>query len=219
MVRAVLKGDPRVTGLKVPPLVWALAACVGALGILGAYNALVSEVPAFSLQEELRNGFNVPVLFAGVILLLAAALGARIARAASSNRRIWAGLAVLFTFMAFDETLLIHEDLQRAVDVEWQILYIPIFLFALTLWIAVLRACSGSERFLWIAGAAAWGSVQLLEAIGHVREGREPTETAAGGGALRAVEELGELTGTTLFIWALLLIVARHARENAHTPA
>lgn len=195
--------------LDVPPLIWVLGGCVAVLTGLGAYDALVTNVFAFNLQQEIRNGFNLPVLFSGITLLLASSLCVRLAVGAGSGRRIWIGFAALFAFMAIDEVLLILEDLQQLVGLKWQILYLPIVALAAVLWVTALRASLNvGERLLWIGGAAGWAIAQVFNTTAHLTEGSEPLrprphetiEQTSYGGALRGVEEVLEIGGTVLFV-------------------
>lgn len=198
-----------LAAMPVPPAVYALGAAIAALAVLGAVDAAVVDLETFDLQNELVDGFNIPVLFSGGLLLAASVLAARLALAGEQTVGrvwLWALFALIFLEASIDEVATIHEELGESVDVDWVVLYLPLFALAGYLWLTVLRGLAGRpERLLWVGGAAAWVAAQGFELIAY--GGTE--EARPGTGVLGAFEELGEMTGTALFVWTLLLILQR----------
>ncbi len=205
MTTAALSRSPR-------PL-FVLAACVGVLAVLGGYDALVSDFPAFDLQAELRDGLALPALFSGLLLLGAAIFAALLSRGPGRDvapHGVWLVFPILFLVASVDEMATIHERLGEAAGIDWMVLYSPLVPIAGYLWFTVLRGLRADPlRPLWIAGAAAWGLSQALEAYayGGSEEGRP------GAGAFSAAEELLEMTGSLLLLWTLVVLY-RRAREG-----
>src|SRR3954468_3131568 len=156
---------------KPPRLIVLLALCIGVLGVLGAYDALVADTHAIDLQAELEGGFTLPAPFSGLLLfgvagyafLLAGGHGAEVA-----PRWVWAVFGVLFIEAGLDEMVSIHEKLGNATGIDWMALYMPLFLVAGVLWVKVLRGLAGRpEQRLWLAGAASWVMAQMLEVYAY----------------------------------------------------
>ena len=177
----------------------AVAVLVAIAWIPGAFYQADLDAPGlwrFSLEGEKL----VPAFISAVLLLAAGALAGVIATEARATRlRVaFAALAALFVFMAADEWLGLHESLEDSVGEDWQTLYLGIIAIAAVAWTYVLRELTGTRRWLWIAGAAAWAVAQGIERIQWDGEELVYEWTIL-------PEELLEMAGTGLWIFALLL--------------
>jgi hypothetical protein len=152
---------------------------------------------------DLDREYTVPALFSGGLLLAAAWESFR----AASSQRLGAWvLAAVFLEMGFDELLKIHERIEQAVGVDWQILYLPLMVFAGIGWLLVLaRMGDKRQRRLWIAGAVAWTASQLFEAA-EWGWGAESQIPLPGYLYLTHIEELLEMSGSSFFLLTLLLL-------------
>jgi hypothetical protein len=131
----------------------------------------------------------------------------------------------VLVYMSFDEVFRIHEELDAALDFDWQLLYAPIFAVALAGWLGLERTLRGERSLhgLWLAGAACWGVAQLLEAFqwdGVVRPGSIDGEQLSGAALESAVsepaylakmlpEELLEMGGSLMFAFVLATLAER----------
>ncbi|QJD30788.1 hypothetical protein [Methylococcus geothermalis] len=182
-------------------MVFLLFGTILLLGLVGVFADLRpgTWLKYFDLDRE----YTVPTLFSGGLLLAAAWESFR----AASSRRLdaWAfALAALFFEMGFDELLMIHERIEQAVGVDWQILYLPVMAFAGIGWLFLFAQLPDRwQKRLWAAGAGAWAASQLLEAA-EWGWGAESEIPLAGYLYLVPVEELLEMSGSSFFLLALL---------------
>lgn len=178
-------------------LVGGMAAIV-MVGLLGI--AHVAGAP-YSWIVDLDSERNVPAAFSGLLLLTAAALAVELRHHA--RLRPVMGLAGLFAFMAFDEVFTIHEHLEHWTGVHWELLYAPVTaLAAVALAVAWPRLADTEwSRPALAGGAACWAFAQLLEFAAW--EGTTPVPSYD---VMMVTEELSEMTGSLLFIVALLCI-------------
>jgi len=173
-------------------------------------------VPRFDLNEE----FNIPTTFSVFQILLAAALLGILWRYTVSigdpQSRRWGFLSGLFLFLAVDESAKIHELFNQpyfsesgtpgAFRFAWVIVYIPAVI-ALFLWmwpffrrlVRPLRSYVALAAFLYLGGAIG------VEMISGWYSGAFGFRNF-GYAVITAIEEGAEMTGVTLFIYAL----ARH---------
>jgi hypothetical protein len=211
-----------IVDLEVPRLIYALGAVIVVLGLLGAVNADVTRLPAFALQGELRDvGFNAPVLFTGCLGLLSAAFAVRCASLDAGRGEPswqWAILAGAFAFGAIDEMLTFHERIEESVGVEFEVLYSPLLLVAIVAWFVALRSFGDSPAgLLWIGGVVAWAVAQSIEALTW---GVHPfgAVTSSGVTVANDIEELLEMAGWTLFIWAMLVLGRERTAARSFSP-
>jgi hypothetical protein len=189
----------------------ALAASIAALGIMGALFQATGFPPAFDLSGEVQlengliSGMNFPALFSGALLFVAAGLA--FDASAKSERRLWAPLGAFFAFMGTDELMTIHEKLEHSVGIDWQILYLPIVAVLGLIWLSALRRMweHHSERLLWLGGAVAWIVAQMLELVANVGGDHWIPLT----GEMVWVEEVLEMTGSSMFLLGVYLLVRR----------
>jgi hypothetical protein len=208
-----------------------LAACIAALAILAAIDGIVTSIPSFDLRSEVDLGkpvaeaIAVPAIFSGFLLFAAAGLA--IAAAANSERLPWLAIGAFLAFMGLDEVAGIHERLGDHVGGEWEITYIPVVLLGGVFWLWTLRSMwrFGSERWLWLGGAAAWVLSQGNEAFVNHRDaatsllGDFHLQALTFGGTLfdvlDRVEEIVEMAGSSMFLLALYLAWRRLAAGRA----
>jgi hypothetical protein len=198
----------RAAALDRRRLAAALAVVIAALGALGVLEDAGFAGHLFDLDGE----GNVPAGFsAGLLLLCAAASGlVGAAQPEPGDRRAWLAFGAFLAYMGLDEALTVHERVSRLAGGEdWQVLYLPLVAVGGLAWLAVLRRTwpRTGARALLLAGAALWLASQVIE---HVESG-PATGRVAGYGALSTAEELLEMSGSALFLLALLGPVERIA--------
>lgn len=203
-----------VADFTAAPKLWrqAAVATTAALAVvlgLGALYDFTGEPAHFEVRGEIQDGFFIPVLFSWAILLtagLASALRSRwgITRA---EQVAWLGVGCLFTVMAFDELLMLHERFENRLGVDWQLLYLPVFAAGGIAWLALLLPMRrwSLEQVMWIGGASMWFVSQILEKFEYTAD-----DVAVDGyKALDGIEKLLQFTGSALFMLVALLAVAR----------
>lgn len=167
---------------------------------------------------------NAPTFFATVLLLLAAAVLAVIARAERRARRPyhrhWTVLAVLFTGLSFDEFVGLHEQLidpiRSATDLPGPFEYgwvLPgmVFVAAVSIGFARFvirlpppyRALFVTSALVYVGGAL---GTELISGEVAVRWG----EASARYVAVSTVQELLEMQGVVLFVYTLLRYLGEH---------
>lgn len=194
------------------PWIYALVVlvAVGAFGLLGALFGLeYRRVGPISLTPfDLAGERNVPAGFSALLLLAAAWFGFRAGRERPLALPAWVGyvLAAVFAYMAFDELLVIHENVGEALGVKWEIVMAPVAAAAAVPWFAVLLRLDGIARPLWIAAPACWVLAQAFEVMQY--------DSGVGGeatlvyGWMMVPEETLEMAGSMLFglvLWLALL--------------
>src|SRR4051812_9459419 len=114
--------------------------------------------------------------------------------------------------MGVDETVGLHEALTDWTGVHWQILYVPIVAVAAIGWLGAMRRGTTLElRAGLVLGAAAWVLAQMIEFVAW-GPGSSGSESTIGVFA----EELGEMTGSALFLLGLMW---EGAGQRATAPA
>jgi hypothetical protein len=196
---------------RVDPRVAALVFLVGIafFGIMGELHN--DDIPSeFYLDREgvLPAQFSAAILIAaGVLLILARNV------LAYSSRRTWLLLGLFLLFMSLDEWRVIHENLEKSIGVDWQLLYIPIVIPAGIAWCVVLRDLWRNlpgAAVVFASGAVCWVVAQALE---DVQWGEGDILIHPG---LVPPEEMLEMGGSALFaIAALMAIRAGRGRARA----
>jgi hypothetical protein len=104
-------------------------------------------------------------------------------------------------YLGFDEFLEVHEKLERAASVDWQLLYAPAALVLAAAFVVVLRTIWPIQlpRTLLLAGIAAWIAAQILEQVQWDGDRR-----VSGYRPMMISEELLEMAGSALFALAML---------------
>ena len=180
---------------------------------VGARIAAVRPTGVLDLDAE----FSIPS-FASASVLLAAALATRLLARRTTGSRPAVGLALLFALMSGDELFSLHERLETASGVDWQALYAPVVLLGALAWLVHLRHWLPRSRtvaVLLVLGAAAWGGSQVLEAL----EWNGDDVPVPHYYRYMVVEELGELTGSSLFLLGSLAALAGVAPDRVEQPA
>ena len=175
-----------------------LSAAIVLLAILGAIVAWEPR-PALS-RFDLDEERTVPAIFSALLLAGCAVLALRLPRAILA-RGPAITFAALLALASLDELAEIHEKLERRLDVDWQLLYVPVFLAVLVvlgLFVSGLRR-NGLDLRLVVASAACWGSSQVLEALQWEDDG-----PASGYRWMVVAEETLEMAGSALLLLALL---------------
>jgi len=206
---------------------------LGLIGVLVGAHALVHFLRRFSGDRDMHGLWplfdlnaenNVPSLFSALAILAAAALLFTTAMAARrrgwSHFTAWCVLGVVFTWLGIDESVGLHEMLNRpardALQVggplyfAWVIPYgVLLCVLVALLWRFVFGLDALTRRRFIIAGVVYVTGALLLEMIGAriwLTEGAQSRlyyiETTA--------EEFLEMLGIALFIRAL---IAHHGRE------
>lgn len=167
---------------------------------------------------------NVPTLFSSLQLIVVGLILSIIGVKQKSNREIyvpWLALAVIFLFLAIDETAELHERLttltRDAVDpirltgslfFAW---VIPYGLGVLVLVIALSNFLLRLPRKTALLFTAS-GAIYITGAIGFEMLGAGYFESYSSGRAIYSVfytcEELLEMLGVSLFIYALLAYIS-----------
>jgi hypothetical protein len=203
-----------VAEFKAAPARWRRLAIVtfgtvAVLAILGALYAFTGEPARFKVSGEIEDGLYIPVLISWALLFgagLASFLRSRwgITRV---EQLAWFGVGVLFTVMAFDELLMVHERLENRLGIDWQLLYLPVFAAGGTAWLALLRPMRrwSLEQVMWIAAAALWFVSEIQEKL----EFTDTDEVVNGYKALDGTEKVMQFTGSTLFLLVATLGIAR----------
>ena len=179
----------------------ALIALVWAAGVVQYIDSSLPGAWRFALDGERL----VPAAVSALLLLLLAGVAAVVAAAERQRSRGWlafAVLAALFVFMSADEWFGVHEELESSVGEDWQLLYLGVFVVAGVAWAAALRGLDATSRALWIGGAAAWGVSQVIERIQWDGDELLYEWTIL-------PEELLEMAGTAMWLFALVLVLRR----------
>ena len=123
----------------------------------------------------------------------------------------WVWWAVL-AWLALDEGSAIHEKLERWLETDWQLLYIPVMGLAALAWWGVVRRYRSEPRIaaLLVAGAAVWVAVLTLELVQNW--GGAPVQAAIYVPTM-ITEEALEMIGS-----AVLLIAGMLALQKAVDP-
>jgi hypothetical protein len=201
-----------------------VAAAIVVLGALaaafGIYHLQTSRVdPGSSTDFFDLDGEDTLVTVLTGASLLAAALGALVAgySVVGRARLVFHTLAGFFTFMALDEMLSFHEGIERTTEVDWQVLYLPIFLVGAVAGIGALLALRGLRvaQLTFLAGGAAWFVAQVFEQI----QWGADDEPIAHYNLLMVPEELLEYLGSALWFVAFVLVIRHVLAQGARTPA
>jgi len=169
---------------------------------------------------------NIPSWFSSALLLLCAFLLAVVAAAQRQlrDRHVghWLALAVIFLFLSLDETAQLHElsiaPLRSSFHTSGLFLYpwiipaaICVAVFVLS-YLGFLASLPRRSRWLFVAAGAIYVAGALgVEALSGQQESLHGEETV-GYHALITVEELLEMAGLVVFIYALLDYLGRRFR-------
>jgi hypothetical protein len=195
---------------------WLLAAvglaAIALLGALGVVHLLVEpEYSRFDLDAE----GTVPAAFSAALLaaLGATAVAVAVFRADGGSRWPWAVFGLVGFMGALDEGAQVHERLESITGVDWQTLYLPVFVLAAAAWVIVLRRLRAVRHAvpLFTAGAAAWVFAQALEFLQWDADDRK----VAAYDPMMVAEELLEMVGTLALWLAIALVLRARSRTTA----
>ena len=182
-----------------------LGMAIGAFAVLGTLQRVYSS-ESFELWNLDAEG-SAPSLFSATLLYGAAAL-ATLAVIRGGLERWVLSVAALWLFLGVDDANGIHEKLQSATGVDWQILYAPLAAVGIVLFIALLKTVTVVPGRLLIVGALAWTSSQILELVEHGRV--RPVDLY---NWYMVPEEILEMVGSVCFLIAMLLVLGAPIRE------
>lgn len=212
-----LKIDPRRVAVTFLWIVMVLSVLNGLLLGLNFYrddSRLEGLLEFFDFDIE----GNIPTLYSAVAVFICSALLALIARInwdrPDGKRYYWLGLAILFLFLGLDEGTAIHEELsdfleqylvaEGALYFLWVIPYgiasiVLALLYLKFVWQlpAVTRLRFIAAGLLFLGGALGF---EMLSAIAADRSGYDSVSYTL----LYSIEEMLEMLGIVLFLYALL---------------
>jgi hypothetical protein len=208
--------------VRVPPrtVVVGGGALVALFAVLGGAYAEAKDgglVPSWFrvLPVGLNGEWTLPALFSGMLLVAAGLLAFRASEVVGDARRFrpLSVLGVLFVFMGLDEVLTIHEQLEEVVELAWWKFYAPVALAAGVCALVVLRRVWSDRqmRAALVAGGGCWLVAQFIETQQY-----DGTELVHRWTILP--EEVLEMTGSLLFVLALLMIVQSAWPVRGPTP-
>jgi hypothetical protein len=188
------------------------------------------SVPALLLDEFSVNAEQtIPTWFQVVMLLSIAVLLAAIALAKRTEKDryapYWTALAAIFLYLSMDEGAAIHEIVSEPLHTAfhtggllafgWQILAAPLVIIVGLLFLRfVLHLPSGTRNLFMLAGVLYVGGALVVDAISasQVPASGELTLSYL---AIGTLEELLEMLGMIVFIYALLSYIAAMHYEYA----
>ena len=211
----------------------ALAAAVIVLHLLNVPAVLFQHVWMWEGAKHYIEFFGVsgegklPTYYSGSTMLFAAALLGFISVRAPARglfRAHWAALGVIFALMAMDELVQIHELSTRTLRGFFGItggpLYhawvIPAMVFLIAMAVAyvpfLLKLPARSRALFVAAGTIYVGGALGMEMVGSAYAAEHGHDLAYG--VIATLEELGEMAGMVVFIYALMDHLERLAPEN-----
>ncbi|HEX6387608.1 MAG TPA: hypothetical protein VF177_23310 [Anaerolineae bacterium] len=189
-------------------------------------NVLGSETSAFAVSLldlfSVNAEETIPTWYATLLLFVAAMLLAFIAAVKSRNKdpyfRHWLGLAIIFLYLSMDEGAVIHEILSDSLQARfnttgylafaWVIVFVPLAILITLFYLRFLfHLPSRTRNLIMVAGLLYVGGAVLVEVLSANRWYLD-------GGvsfpylAIATVEELFEMLGVVVFIFALLSYAA-----------
>lgn len=171
------------------------AAVVVFLGVMGSVSHGWHYMRVFDVNKEQ----NYASMFSGLVLWAAAlmAICNGVFRAANwRGRRTWVALGFVFLYLGLDEMTALHEEFQHVTGIWGQTFLLPVVAIGVVAWYGALMDMRTNQLavVVWIAGASFWA---VSQAIDLKLNGPMPWTTIP--------EELGEMTGSLLFAFSLLL--------------
>lgn len=186
----------------------------------------------FDLYEEA----NVPTWYSSITLLLCSVLLAIIAAAEkrSGGRYVlrWGALSIIFLLLSMDEVAQIHDKVDSAMDRFFDLggfltyaWVIPAAAFVLVLALAYLKFfldLPARTRWLFlVAGTLYVGGALVMEMIaGYYEDSHGISDTTSGtplattvASMLAIGEELLEMGGVVVFVYALMLYISTHFKD------
>ncbi len=197
--------------------------------LLGQKSDLViSFLDLFSVNAE----ETIPTWYATLLLFFSAVILGVITAVKHQHHdpytRYWTGLTLIFLYLSLDEGAVIHElfsdPLQTAFNTDgylafgWILLFVPLLLLFVLFYLRFLFHLPPRIRNLFIlAGAFFVGGAVVVEAISANRWSTDGGVTFPYL-AIATVEELLEMWGVVLFIYALLSYMVMEGITAVFTP-
>ncbi len=184
---------------------------------LQSMRFLTGEMNGLVWFFSLGSDGNIPTFYSTCAILLCAALLALIGTADLREKKVpaayWFGLAAIFAFLAVDEMLMLHERLiepvRTALDTSgafyyaWVIPYGVALVVFLLVYLRFLMLLPKKTAALFvIAGALFVAGAIGLEMFGGMQAEAHGKDNVAYV-ALQTVEEILEMVGIALFLFAL----------------
>jgi hypothetical protein len=215
----------------------ALSVILCLLSILGRLLTETIEDPALSevfkamLIFDVNRERSVATWFSSFILLLCALSVGIIASAMLAQRRpyrrLWAGLALLFLGMSIEEIAGIHESLSRPISAfvpregflyfGWTLAGLVVVAVVVVVYFRFWLHLDSRTRWLLALGAALYlgGAVGLEMVSGpiYTMHGVASLEYAL----INTFEELGEMLGAVVMLYAMLAYIVRGNPDGAFT--
>ena len=173
------------------------------------YNHALDSLVAFHLDDSdpaMRNSF--PAVVIGLMLVSAGALAFAVASMReTAHPAWWRAAAVVLIFFGIEEALGLHTWVDRHLEVDWNVAYLPFITIAAVVWFEAARLMKGhrAAQLLFGAGIAGWMLAAVFDAA---RTGR--AEALAGG-------ELLEMAAAGLLLLGMFTFA--RARSLAENPA
>jgi hypothetical protein len=210
----------RLGGVDLRVVILAIVTFGALAAAFGIYHLQTSRVdPGASTDFFDLDGERTFVTVLTGASLLAAALGALVAGylVVGRARYVFHSLAGFFAFMALDEVFSFHESIERTTGVDWQLLYLPIFLIGAVGGIGALVLLRGlrAAQLTFLAGGLAWLVAQVFEQI----QWGADDEPIAHYNLLMVPEELLEYLGSALWFVAFVLVIRHVLAQGARAPA
>ena len=184
---------------RLDPVKLAIGAAVAVfiLGVMGSVSHSVDYIRVFDVNKEQ----NYASVFSGLALWAAALMAVfnGLARQESPHaRRWWLALAGVFLYLGLDEMTALHEELQHVTGIWGQSFLMPVVIVGVAAWYMTIKEVRTNRLalLLWVAGAASWVISQGIDL-----KLNEPLPWTM------IPEELGEMTGSLLFAFSLLVAV------------
>lgn len=192
-------------------------------GMVSKYSFGSHRIALFNLDKE----GNIPTLYAAVTTLPCAGLLAVIAAARKKQEKreylYWAGLAVIFLFLAVDDGAALHENiiapLRNALHTTGVLYYawvIPYGIFVIVLGLTYFRflfSLSARIRYLMIfAGILYVGGALGFELIGGYWTELHGVENVAYE-LMTTGEQSLQMAGILVFIYALMSYIAEELKD------
>lgn len=175
------------------------------IAVLGALGAAVAADLLSASSLDLDGEGNVTAAFSAILLVAAGVGSIAVAILHVGPTLAWRAFGGILILMALDEALVLHERVESALGVDWQLLYAPLILLCGGAWLVVLtslqRNLAASATML--TGGAAWLASQILERI----QWREGDVKVDGYALLMTIEEILEMAGSALFLLAAYIVL------------
>lgn len=178
---------------------------------------LLLDLFSVNAEETVPTWFSVAILLLAAVLLAVIALAKRAEK--DPDARYWFGLAAIFLYLSIDEGAVIHEILADALHAAfntsgyltfaWQIVAVPLVMLVGLLYLRfVLRLPPRTRNLFILAGVLYVGGAVGVEAVSANQLSLDG-DVSLPYLALGTVEELCEMWGVVVLIYALLYYIAQ----------